>query len=128
MSALVRQRGRHDCGIACVAMFCGVHYEKVWYFARRWHAARGKETFHGSPLSLIQGIVRRITGRGVTPHHCSVWDEIPRGAIVSVRYDDHPDCYHWVIKDRESDDVLDPGVGRFSRDELSFDYVCHYIC
>lgn len=127
MSVLVLQRNRHDCGIACVAMFCAVPYEKVWYFARRWHAARRKKTFDGSPFSLIRGIVRRITGRGVKYYCCAVWDEIPRGAIVSVRFDGYP-VYHWVMKDRESDDVLDPGVGRFSRDKLPFDHVYHYIC
>lgn len=129
---LVRQKRRDDCGVACLAMLCGVSYEKAkdaisWYKTKKGYGTTTSQLRKGAirlgytARSTPQNRLKRVRvpdewlrdkGFG-PPHNFDFWYLIPDNSLVKVPIyqDRNYGDWHWVVwKDRQ---VYDSAHGVF---------------
>jgi ABC-type bacteriocin/lantibiotic exporter with double-glycine peptidase domain len=88
--SVVPQRSRMDCGVACLAMLCGVSYERALL------ATRGPVLDQGMRTRQIQATARRL-GRALT--FCRTVDLENDTGLLAVRSVQWPHDHLVVLKD-----------------------------
>ncbi len=123
--ALVKQRERNDCGVACLAMLCDATYEEA-YLALLW---RHEDT---TTKQLREGAMKLGYSTESTPQHrlkplripefweylpspalSDFWYLIPNNSLVKIPHPEGPGWgWHWVVWRKGH--IYDPARGVFS--------------
>lgn len=112
--ALIRQKGKSDCGIAALAMLCDVSYEEAeraipW---RRWGVSRGTDTKQLKEGAFNLAYIGMGTAQGrLRPCGKKSWQDLPDNSLVKVLNPDNPFESHWVVWRKRK--IYDPARGVF---------------
>ena len=119
MTLYVKQRGKTDCGVACLAMLCGVKYED----ANRAIPWRREGCLHGtSTKQLVDGakklgfktdggrlkVVKAAPGKATD---YNIWWKIADNSLVKIPQPGYND-WHWVVW--RDGLIYDPARGGFT--------------
>lgn len=111
MITYVKQRDSHDCGVAALAMLCGVTYAEAESAIPNYKKGRGTRT-----KQLVEGAAKlgyRALGKRLRPlrnQWSAGWRGIENNSLVKVP---HPQGqnWHWVVW--RDDVIYDPARGVF---------------
>jgi len=133
----VRQRWKHDCGVAALAMLCNVNYEEAreaipWYVNKKGYAIRKGTT---TRMMRVGAKELGFLGRGTNLKRLSpfkilseFWVHIPDNSLVRVPDPDSRN-WHWVVWKNYK--IYDPARGVFKSDDYHYQpsrYMEFVIC
>lgn len=113
MREKVRQRSRHDCGVACLAMAAGLTYDRASqaFEGAGLTARRGRRKPYSSNFKELQGVLGAV-GLTAVRRRYRGWSNVGPSAIVKVGVRPNGD-WHWVYVGR------DPLMGLYLNDPNS---------
>ena len=109
--AYVIQKGKTDCGVACLAMLCDVEYEDAMR-AIPWKRAG---LLDGTTTKQIREGAEKIgmytTYDRLRPLREKTWEDIPDNSLVKIINPNDERRWHWVVWRKNK--IYDPAVGVF---------------
>lgn len=129
----VQQTCETDSGIACIAMLLDGNYDRVKrnahkIFSRNW--GKRKNRNYGMDNKQIKKLIKKFI-RDFDANRrfrdLKTWDDIESCSLVSVCYDGENESCHWIIADREDDDLIiyDPKKSKRIVNPKTSDYEVH---